>query len=488
MKTFSRKMPVTTLIALLVGGAVLMGSAVLLMTDLTLADTAREAIDAKLPAPLTTEIPRVETNVFADVAERVSPAVVTVITTKVEPALKLGRSPIPRWFFGSKPEMPAPPVEGTGSGVIVRKDGVILTNNHVVEGAQSVEVLLPTEERLSAEIIGTDPQSDLAVLKIEGKDFPTIPFGDSDALRVGQWVMAIGSPFGAGLEHTVTAGIVSAKGRRMGLATYENYIQTDAAINPGNSGGALVNTAGQLIGINTAIISRSGGNQGIGFAIPANLARGIAEELIAHGEVTRGYLGAMVQDVDGLLAEALGRDNAQGVILAEINEGEPAAKAGLERGDLVVRYNGEDVINMADLMQRVADTKPGETATLSIVRDGKEFDVDVVLGTRTIGQQSAGYQRSGGDSVGLHLEELTPAIRSMLSYDGDGVLIAAVRPNSIAYRSGLQRGDILVEVDRVPIKDVETAVRVLKKRKPGETTLLVILRQGQTIYLPLRAS
>ncbi len=321
---------------------------------------------------------------YAHAVEAAAPAVVNIYTRKLVTQRRnpLFDDPFFQRFFGDRIPAPQKRLENSlGSGVIVNDQGFILTNNHVIQGADEIEVALYDGRSAAATIVGTDPESDLAVLKIELIDAPSIIFGQSEALRVGDVVLAIGNPFGVG--QTVTSGIVSATGRsQLGLSTFENFIQTDAAINPGNSGGALVNSAGQLVGINTAIFSRSGGSQGIGFAIPVSLVKGVMKQIIEHGRALRGWLGVEVQDLNQTLAESFSLGNVSGALIAGIQAGGPSAKAGLQPGDLITHVNGEAVRSSRALMNIIADNTPGTVLALSIIRQGEQLQIETIIGER----------------------------------------------------------------------------------------------------------
>ncbi len=321
---------------------------------------------------------------FANAVETAAPAVVNIFTRKVvqQRTNPLFDDPFFRRFFGDRIPTPQKQLENSlGSGVIVNKQGFILTNNHVIKGADEIEVALHDGRSAAALIVGADPESDLAILKIELSDVPFIIFGQSEALRVGDVVLAIGNPFGVG--KTVTSGIVSATGRsQLGLSTFENFIQTDAAINPGNSGGALINSVGQLVGINTAIFSRSGGSQGIGFAIPVSLAKGVMKQIIEHGHARRGWLGVEVQDLSSGLAESFGLGDASGALIAGIQPGGPAAESGLQPGDIITHVNGEAIRGSRSLMDAITNNTPGTVLELDIFRQGQTLKTETVIGER----------------------------------------------------------------------------------------------------------
>ncbi len=352
-------------------------------------DVPRKVEFVEMPAPQRIDAAQFGGGIasYAAAVERAAPAVVNIYTRKIvtERPYTLFDDPFFRRFFGNR-GLPAPRqrIENSlGSGVIVNAEGYILTNNHVIEGADEIEVVLADDRIARAAIVGTDPESDLAVLKIGASDLPFIVFGDSDAIRVGDVVLAIGNPFGVG--QTVTSGIVSAKGRSdLGLSTFENFIQTDAAINPGNSGGALINTLGELIGINTAIFSRSGGSQGIGFAIPANLVKGIMAQIIEHGHAVRGWLGVEMQDLNPALAESFGLRSEAGALVAGVRRNSPAHRAGIVPGDIIIAAAGQPIYNSKALMNIIASHPPGSTLRLTIVRGGKSIELEAVMGERPV--------------------------------------------------------------------------------------------------------
>jgi serine protease Do len=438
---------------------------------------------------------------FRGVAKKVSPAVVFIqveqeVAAQDPTQLSPPGSPFGdeffRHFFGEPPRSQRPrqaPSKrrsvGQGSGFIISPDGYILTNNHVVDKADKVRVKTQDGREYTAKVVGADPPSDLAVIKIDKSDLPFLDLGDSDRLEVGDWVLAVGNPFG--LSHTLTAGIVSAKGRNgIGLNDYENFIQTDAAINPGNSGGPLVNLDGEVVGINTAIFSRSGGYIGIGFAIPVNMARQIRDQLIEHGEVTRGRLGAYIQDLTTDLAESFGLKDTQGILVSEVMEGSSAEKAELQRGDVIRGVDGEKVSGAAELRNRIALTPPGTEVVLTVLRDGKEKKLTAVVG-KLEGESGPATKPGKLPEIGLGLQALTPELAERLGYQGEkGVLIAAVAPNSPAADAGIERGDLIQEIDRQEVSDPDEAHRILMAAK-GKTHLLLIRHGESTRYLTLKS-
>jgi len=437
-------------------------------------------------------------NGWADVVEKAVPAVVNISSKKVVKTnvnvSPFFSDPFFRQFFGDeflrRFNVPRERVERSlGSGVIVSPDGFILTNNHLVGKAEEIQVVLPDGREFDAEIVGTDPKSDVAVVKIDGKNLPTIPIGDSDGLRLGDVVLAIGYPFGIG--QTVTMGIVSALGRsNLNIVDYEDFIQTDAAINPGNSGGALINTKGELVGINTAILSRSGGYQGIGFAIPINMAQSIMESIIRYGKVIRGWLGVVIQDVTPQMADMFGLKKPRGVIISDVQKDSPAAKGGIERGDVVISYNGKDVKNITEFRQMVSSTRPGTKVEIVVLRDGKEKKLKVKIGEMpTRGEKVASAEKEAVVPAlkGLEVDDVSDYyIRSYdLPEDIKGVVITAVAPDSRAADAGLREGDVIIEVNRVRVKDMEDFRSVVKKIK-GNRVLLLIYRNGSHFYVLLR--
>jgi serine protease Do len=432
------------------------------------------------------ELPGVDdlSRAFASVAEALKPAVVNVFTEQ-----KAGEMPHPptggpfdeffERFFRDQPDQRR---RSLGSGVIIDARGYVVTNNHVVENADEIEIQFSDERRFSAEVVGTDPPTDLAVLKIESdgtESFPHVEFGDSDAVVVGEWVLAMGNPFGFG--HTVTAGIVSAKGRLINQSAYDDFIQTDAAINPGNSGGPLVNMRGQIVGINSNIISNSGGSMGIGFAIPSNMTRRIYDQLVAEGAVTRGWLGVGIQPLSPELARSFGLEGKRGALISQIlGEDSPAAKAGLQAGDIIVELNGVAVDSNTHLVHLVADIRPGETVAMKYYRDGKLGSTKVTVAKRTVEEALAAPRPDAqGEKgrLGISGQSLTPQLaRELNATSKAGVVLVEVDPDGPAEDAGLRRGDILIEANRQPIRSVDDLQRILADVPEGGDVLLRIER------------
>ena len=377
-------------------------------------------------------------------------------------------------------------LEGQGSGFIIDSDGYILTNAHVVDGAEKVRVQLNNNKEYSAEVIGMDKRTDVALVKIQGGQLPVAKLGDSDQVQVGDWVLAIGSPFG--FTHTATQGIVSAVARNLPSGDYVPFIQTDAAVNPGNSGGPLFNSKGEVIAINSQIYSRSGAFNGLAFSIPINMAKNIADQLKDKGEVVRGWLGVRIQGLDQTLAESFGMDNPHGALVAEVMENSPAAKAGIENGDVITEFNGKPVNKSADLPALVATTPIGNKADIKLLRDGKEQSVRVEIGNlNDAGDDIAATGKTATQAVrGLSLSALDEESREALKYKGKGVRISGVKSDSAAERSGLRENDILVAVGGKRVEDVKTARRLLEKADSKRPVPLLIYRNGQNLYLALQ--
>ncbi len=372
---------------------------------------------------------------------------------------------------------------GQGTGFIVDSDGLVLTNNHVVDGATEVEVQLADGREFRAEIVGTDPSTDLALLRIDAGGLPTVRWGDSEDLRPGEWVVAVGNPFG--LTSTITAGIVSATGRsRVGIADYEDFIQTDAAINPGNSGGPLVNLRGEVVGVNTAIASRNGGNLGVGFAIPSNLARDIMERLATDGKVTRGWLGVMIQDLNEGLSESFGFEGTDGVLIGEVLDGGPAASGGLMAGDIVTAFNGEKVSSLDDFRMMVAQTRPGTTVPVRVFRDGEWMTLRVTIGTRE-DEAGGGPAPEQDETLGMELRDLDEQTAEELGVE-DGVLVSQVDPLGDASRSGLRAGDVITHVNGKRVRSVSQLRRMLREADLSKGVRLRVRTDGAQRFVFLR--
>jgi len=436
---------------------------------------------------------------FAPVVKKVIPSVVkvyvsaTVKNTSYQPD-EMFDNPFFRRFFGDefngrqfRRNMPAPKQHGLGSGVIVSKEGYLLTNNHVIDNADEVKVALSDGREFDAKVVGKDPKSDIAVLKIDTKDLPALELADSDQIEVGDIVLAIGNPFGVG--QTVTSGIVSATGRSGVGLDYEDMIQTDAAINPGNSGGALVDAEGRLIGINTAILSRSGGNQGIGFAVPVNLARSVMESLVKDGRVVRGFLGVNIQDLTPALAKEFGVKESNGALVAGVTPKSPAEKAGLRDGDVIAEFNGKPVKGSRQLKLQVAQTAPGTTVPVKLLRDGKAKTLDVTVkelpGTERASNERHSDAGDSGEALqGVAVADLDAATRQQLKLPANvsGVVVTQVDPNSAAFEAGIREGDLLVEINRKPVTSAEDAVELTQNVK-GKRTLVRVWSKGGSRYV-----
>jgi serine protease Do len=478
--------------ALLLGGSILAGTCAVVLT-VHASDQASKAKSIGLVVdnrPLASEV-KFSTS-FAPIVKKVVPSVVKIEITipSKETDVGLPDNPLFRQFFGNQfgpggghPKFRTQPEHGVGSGVIVTKDGYILTNNHVVDGANEVTVTLNDGRVLKAKVIGKDPKSDLAVIKIEATDQPAITFADSSQSEVGDVVLAIGNPFAIG--QSVTMGIISATGRGgMHIEDYEDFIQTDAAINPGNSGGALVDAQGRLVGINTAIYTRSGGNQGIGFAIPTDLARGVMTSLIEHGKVTRGYLGLGIQDVTPLLAKEFNLKNNEGALVDDVMPNGPADKAGFKSGDVVLKFNGHKVTDGRRLRLEVADTAPGASVSVEILRDGSAKTLEVKMKEVPGEEQLAGNDSNKSDSSdtlqGVGVADLDSQARRGLGLPDHikGAVVIEVAPNSAAAAAGLRVDDVITEINHHAVASADDAVRLTQHAKSRTTLLHVWSKEG----------
>src|SRR5688572_19449463 len=465
---------------------------------------AAPKLEAAVSAPATVTLEqgnRVVTQGFADVVAKVTPAVVTIRTERAAspqmtqmPQLPEG-FPFPELFGQRTPrgrQMPAPMQRGLGSGVIVTADGYILTNHHVIDDAAKIQVELSDRRVMEAKLIGSDPPSDLAVIKIDGGNLPIVPIGDSNAMRVGDLVLAVGNPLGVG--QTVTMGIVSAKGRATGLGngSYEDFLQTDAPINQGNSGGALVNTAGELIGINSQIMSPSGGNIGIGFAVPSNMAKNVMDQLVVNGRVHRGLLGVTVQGMTGDLAAGLGLDKAEGALVSNVTPNGAAAKAGIKQGDVILSYQGRPVVDTNAFRNEIAATKPGSTVTLKVMRDGRTIEfkptLEEMAAARGGNRALDGEREGSAGRFGMTVEPLTPEVAAQLELGRNvkGVVITDVDPSGAAASAGLREGDVIQQVNGKSVDDADD-VRDALNANDGKPSVLLIARGDGTFFVPLRA-
>jgi serine protease Do len=442
---------------------------------------------AQLGSPLYADTAQISPNLdFVQVSQKVGPAVVKIESERVEkqPVFRFEDSPFDDFwdrFFG-RPGQRQQEMRTTvqGTGFFISSDGYILTNNHLVEGSEKITVTAVNGENYKAKVIGTDPRSDLALVKVEAKNLLFVELGDSAKVQIGEWVLAIGNPFG--LEHTVTAGIVSAKGRQLGVGgnvpTFQDYIQTDAAINRGNSGGPLVSMRGEVIGINSNILAPSGGNIGIGFAIPSNLAKKVVLQLKEKGRVVRGYLGIIPLDIDDETKDGLKLKDKKGALISSVEPDTPADKAGLKQYDVIVEVNGQRVENQNDLRFKIADIQPGTKVELKVIRDGKEKMLTAVVAELEDATQRPSQVRSGKD-VGLTVTELTPGLARRYGYKTtEGLLITSVAQGSEADRKGIQDGDIILEVNRARISSVDQWERILDRAKTGDVIMLLVRREG----------
>ncbi|MGC4099453.1 MAG: DegQ family serine endoprotease [Nitrospira sp.] len=439
-------------------------------------------------------------NGFTEVAKQVTPAVVNITTVMTENVSESASVPdqfrdrMEEFFgtpFGPRGREPSDPFEhrgprrGQGSGVIISADGYILTNNHVIAKAREVNVTLPDKREFKGKIVGTDPKTDLAVIKVNAQDLSAVPWGDATKLQVGEYVLAVGNPFG--LNSTVTLGIVSAVGRgHMGITQYEDFIQTDAAINPGNSGGALVNTKGELVGINTAIFSQTGGYQGVGFAVSTTMAKPIYDSLVKTGKVVRGYLGIGLQDLNQDLAQSFSIKDSKGALISDVKEESPAGQAGLKPGDVIIEYHGTPVDDGVTLQRLVTRTSVGTKVPLKVIRDGREREMTVKVGEQPDETKVAKVERTHTDSAlsGLAVEELDQETAKALGLNlKRGVVVTRVEPDSGAEKAGLLQGDVIREINRQPIRSMKDFENVSSDVKRGGNLLLLINRRGNSLFL-----
>jgi serine protease Do len=426
---------------------------------------------------------------WVSLAKVLKPAVVNVSTKRVEsgPSLPKGMDrddPFSQFFkqFEQRPH----PVRSLGSGFIIHPDGYVVSNNHVVDGASEIRVRLSDGREFPAKVLGHDPKTDLALLKIEATGLPTISVGDSEALQVGEPVMAIGNPFG--LEQTVTTGIVSGTGRVIGGGPYDDYIQTDTSINPGNSGGPLINARGQAVGINTLIFSQSGGSIGIGFAIPVNLAKPILTQLASEGHVVRGWLGVSIQPVTPDLAKSLKLSETQGALVSSVTDDSPAAKAGLKPGDVILEFNGQKVARADRLPNVVATTPVGREVPLSIVRDGKSMQLTAKVGQQTESKQASAGPEKVPAKLGLTVEPVTPKLAGEMGLrDKQGVIVRSVESDSPAAEAGIQEGDVIVEVNRRAVLNAADLKHQLDAHAKGTPVLMLVHRGDASLFVTVTA-
>ena len=444
-------------------------------------------------------------NIFVEIAKKQNPAVVNVSTkAKAETAHKNFRVPRPGpgqnkspdpfrdfydRFFGERPNQR--PKRGMGSGFVIDKEGHILTNYHVIEGAGEIVVILDdkgSEKEYSATLVGSDPKTDIALIKInresgDNKDFPFLRLGSSENLEVGEWVVAIGNPFG--LSHTVTVGVVSALGRSIGAGPYDEFIQTDASINPGNSGGPLINIEGDVIGINTAIISgNTGGNVGIGFAIPIDIAKGILKDLRERGTVTRGWLGVMIQKITPDLAKSFGLSQSEGALVGDVIPDGPAAKGGVKRGDVIVMFDGQQVKDMEDLPKIVAATRPNSVVDVEVIRDGSRMTLSVSIELLEDSQETVVAK---ADPLGLQVQDITEELAQSLKLESvEGVLVSDVTAGNAAAEAGIRRGDVISEMNRSIVKDMRDYQNLMASVQKGSSVLFLVKRGGSTIYIAVK--
>jgi len=484
-----------TILFILLAAAVIVGAGYGMATALKPGSAAQFLPPAEPPdasAAAVSAAPMVPAN-FSDIAEKVRPGVVNIQVVKklknvgfgAPPALRGpfgGRSPFED-FFGPFSEDNQPggfEQRGVGSGFVMSQDGYILTNNHVIEGADKIKVKFADGKEFAASVVGRDPKTDLALIKIDGvSSLQPLKLGNSEGLKVGSWVVAIGSPFG--LEQTVTVGIVSAKGRVIGSGPYDNFIQTDASINPGNSGGPLVNMNGEVVGINTAIIPNA---QGIGFAIPVNMATEIIPQLQKNGHVTRGWLGVSIQDVTPELAKSFGLEKNRGALVAEVIKASPAEKAGIEQGDIILTLNGREIVESKELSRMMAATPVGDAVTLSVLRNGKTITCRVSAGEMQ--EKEVASLDSPRESLGLTVQNITPDIARELGMDkAGGVVVTGVEPGSPASDTGIQPGDVIQGVNQKPVRNVDDFAAKIASAGKQDTVLLLIKRGNNNLFAAL---
>lgn len=461
--------------------------------DITTQTSAEELWKEGRPT-LVAATPSLRPGSFAELAKQADPAVVNISTTQVVKHPQMGprpKSPFEDFFgdeffdkfFGDGPKREFRS-RSLGSGFIINKEGFIITNNHVIENAEEIIVKLSSGKEYEAEIIGADPRTDLALIKIEADvDLPIIPLADSDQILTGDWVVAIGNPFG--LSHTVTAGIISAKGRVIGMGPYDNFIQTDASINPGNSGGPLLNIKGEVVGINTAIIASG---QGIGFAIPINMAKNIILQLKQKGKVTRGWLGVGIQEVTNELAQSFELDEKKGALISSVREGDPASKYGIEVGDIIIEFDGKEIKDYKDLPRVVSNTVPGEKVSVKILRNGKEKTLKVVVGEMKEDALAKEEKTGKAKRFGLRVQDITPNLSRQFGLeDTEGAIVVSVDPGSSADKAGIRPKDMIRKVNGLVINNLEDYERAIKKAKKGDVVRLLLERNGSSLFVAMKA-
>jgi serine protease Do len=448
---------------------------------------AADASDPRPSPPQSRNLPD-----FVSLAKTIGPSVVNIATTQVRRPAQGVPAPFggdqrfnefwERFFGGQLPRSPQRQ-RGLGSGFIIDSDGTIITNHHVIDGAEKIVVTLADGKSFDARVLGADQKSDIAIVKIDAKQSLTAAtLGDSDQLDVGEWVMAIGNSFG--LDHTVTTGIVSAKGRHIGAGPYDSFIQTDASINPGNSGGPLVNLRGEVVGINTAIFSQSGGNIGIGFAIPVNLARELVPQLKDKGKVVRGYLGVTIQKVTADIATTMGLKSEGGALVADVAEGGPAERSGIKAGDVIVEFNGKAIKDSTDLPLEVARVAPGKTVQVKFLRDSKQSSIAIQIGEL---KDSEVVAESRQDDFGMTVQPVTAAMVQSLGLErAEGVLVNSIQPGSAADEAGLRRGDVITQINRGTVRDLADYKREIARAENGKSILFLVKRDKGSLFLAMK--
>jgi serine protease Do len=484
--------------ALLLAVGVVIGLAVSSRLDITNPLTAKGTQVSARSIETLTQL----SDALSEVAGVATASVVNISTTRViktqdENPYDFFEDPFFRRFFGDQFPHPAVPKEhkeqSLGSGVIVSPDGYIVTNNHVIEKAQEIKVLLANKRDYTAKLIGADPKTDIAVVKIDASGLPALAWGDANKLRVGEIVFAIGNPFG--LNSTVTMGVISAVGRaNVGIADYEDFIQTDAAINPGNSGGALVNARGELVGINTAIVSRTGGYQGIGFAVPSGMAHQVMESLIKYKKVVRGWIGVSIQEVTSDLAEEFGVTDLKGALVSGVMKGSPAEKGGIKQGDVILAFNGKEVEDTGHLRNMVSQTPVGTKVSVTVLRKKKEIKLELTIAELPKRLSEASSEEEQGDGQqessalsGVVVRELTPGLAERFGLDADegGVVVVKVDPNSRAYEGGLRPGDLVLQINQKDVESLDDYTKAASRIRSKERTLLLVRRRGEDLFLTI---